>query len=235
MERDMLAQHRLAIVAADGAYCDALVAQGWDRARAAGTEGVGEYPTYRARLTTADPAPLDPPLIARVTDFDAAALDDAARGGATLLAEPELASWMIEPRTLAPYLEEIAAARDSPLVLSRPQQEERAQAVIARAVRELFGGAHADTYRRRLEEMAYWFHAAGRRDAALVAAATARALATSADGGSSVPFFEELARRSFALVFAAAAERAAAEAESSVLVRPGTPSAVRPPRQPPFR
>ena len=235
MEGDLLARHHLAMVAADGAYCDALVAQGWDRARAAGTEGVGEYPTFRARVTTASPASLDPPLIARVVDLEAAPLEDAIRRGPALLAEPELATWIVEPRTLAPYLEEITAIRESPLVLSRPQQEERAQAVIARAVRELFGGEPAVTYRRRLEEMAYWLHAAGRRDAALTAVATARALATSTDGGAGIPFFEELARRSFALVFAEAAERAKAEAESSVLVRPGMAGALRPPRQPPFR
>src|SRR5205085_6681652 len=113
MQRDLLAQHRLTMVAADGAYCDALIAQGWDRARAAGTEGVGEYPTYRARLTSASPASLDPPLIARVADLDAAPLDDAVRRGAGLLAEPELASWIVEPRALAPYLDEITAVRDS--------------------------------------------------------------------------------------------------------------------------
>src|SRR6185369_6133787 len=40
--------------------------RGFARARAAGTSGVGEYPTFRARLFPTDPAPRDPPLAARV-------------------------------------------------------------------------------------------------------------------------------------------------------------------------
>src|SRR6185369_958232 len=133
--------------------------------------------------------------------------------GAALLGERELATWLVEPASLTPYLEEIAGVRDSPIVLSRPQQEERAQAIIARAVRELFGDVAAAAYRRRLEEMAYWFHASGRREPALIAAATARALARSTHGGEGIPFFEELTRRSFGVIFAQAAERAKVEAE----------------------
>jgi hypothetical protein len=231
MEQDLETRHGLRMVGAAAGYADALVAEGFTRARAAGIPGVGEYPTYRARLLTSEPESLAPPLIARVVDLAAAPLADATRRGPALLDERELASWLLERETVTPFAREIAAARESPLLLSRPQQEERVTGIVSRALRELFGGTAGDAYRRRLEEMAYYLHATGRRELALAAVATAQALAASTRGGEGIPFFEELARRSFGMVMAEDAERAKVEAESSVLVRPGAPqpAARRPP------
>lgn len=219
MERDLQARHHLRMVPADGAYCDALLAEGFTRARAAGTAGVGEYPTHRARLLTTEPAPRDPPLAARVL---ATAADDPAAAvarSATLLDAPEFLTWRVERTELAPHLAEIAAARESPLVLSRPQQEERVRAAMLRAVRELFAGDGGAAYRRRLEEMAYYLAVTQRRELAVIALETARALAGA--GGEGIPFFEEITRRSVALLAEEDAARAKTEAEQSVLIRPG--------------
>jgi len=232
MERDLQASHRLRMVAADGAYCDALLAEGFARARAAGTGGVGEYPTFRARLTSTEPAPRDPPLAARV-------LGEAGRDvadGARLLDELEFTTWRLERPALAAYVAEIAAVRESPLVLSRPQQEERVRAVVARALRELFAEDGGAAYRRRLEEMAYYLDATARRPLAIVALASAQALAASTAGGEGIPFFEELTRRSFAVLLEEDAARAREEAQGSVLVRPGVAGAAsRGARVPPIR
>jgi len=222
MHDDLRARHHVQMQEADGAYCDALVAQGYERARAAGTaEAVGQYPTLRARMTSHPPASLDPPLIARVAP-DALTDVAAAAQGAQLLDEIEFVTWPLERQVLSPYLADIAAARESPLVLSRPQQEERVQAALAVAYRELFGGDRAAVYRRRLEEMAYVLHASGRRDLARAAAATATRLAR---GDESIPFFAELLRRSVAALMAEDEAKARADAEGSVLVRPGSPAA----------
>jgi hypothetical protein len=227
MQTDLEARHHLKMVPADGAYCDALVAEGWERARAAGAvEAVGQYPTLRARLTNQPPISLEPPLITRVAGT-AFADPTLAAQGARLLEERDFVTWALERPTLAPYLDEIAAARDSPLVLSRPQQEERVQAALARARRELFGGARAAAYRRRLEEMAYYLHASDRRELAAIAAATADGLAR---GDDALPFFTELLRRSVAAHMAEDEARARAEAEGSVLVRPGTSTVRQRPR-----
>jgi hypothetical protein len=228
MERDLETRHRLRMVPADGGYCDALLAEGFTRARTAGTPGVGEYPTYRARLVSTDPPPRDPLLVARFVDLDSPPIADAAARGAALLDQPEFVTWHLERPVLASYLAEIAAVRESPLVLSRPQQGERVRSVVARALQEIFSGAAGTAYRRRLEEMAYYLHATGRRDLALAAAATARALAASTRGGEGIPFAEEITRRSFATLLTEDTARAQAEAESSLLVRPGparTPTA----------
>jgi hypothetical protein len=231
MARDLETRHRLRMVPADGDYCDALLAEGFARARAAGMPGVGEYPTYRARLLSADPAPREPALIARVVDLDSAPIADTAARGAELFDQPEFATWPLERPLLAPYLAEIAAVRESPLVLSQPQQEERVRSIVARALHEIFGGARGAAYRRRLEEMAYYLHATGRRVRARTAAATARALASSARGGEGIPLVEELTRRSFAALLAEDSARAQVDAENSLLVRPGAARAPATPRR----
>ena len=224
MERDLQSRHRLRMVPADAAYCDALLDEGFARARSAGTAGIGEYPTHRARLFATAPAPRDPPLAARVlgeVDEDPAA---SLASGAALLAEPEFLTWLLERSALGPFVAEVNAIRDSPLVLSRPQQDERARAVITRALRELFAGEAGRMYLRRLEEMAYFLHATSRDPLARSALASARALAASTTGGEGIPFFEELTRRSFALLLEEDAARARTDAETSLLVRPGAPA-----------
>jgi hypothetical protein len=228
MEEDLRARHGLRMVPVDGAYCDALLSEAFTRARAAGTPGVGEYPAYRTRLVTGEPAALEPSLYARTVTTEPDA--DALARGAALFAEPEFATWIFERATLAPYLEEVAAARQSSLILSRPLQEERIAGALARAVRELFTGAAGAAYRRCLEEMAYYLHATGRPAPAASAAATARALAASTRGGEGIPFLEELTRRSLGALLGEDEARAQAAAEGSVLVRPGAPAPRRPPR-----
>jgi len=227
MEQDLQARHHLRMVAADAAYCDALLEEGFARARAAGTAGVGEYPTYRARLFATAPAPRDPPLAARVLGEDVAS---AAAEGPALLTEPEFFTWLLDRSVLGSYVTEVSAVRDSPLVLSRPQQEERGRSIVVGALHELFGGDAGRPYRRRLEEMAYVLHATGRPTLARAALASANALGASRTGGEGVPFFEELTRRSFALLLQEDAAKARVESESSLLVRPGAPGQV--PRRP---
>jgi hypothetical protein len=222
MERDLQSQHHLRMVPADGRYCDALLAEGFERARASGATGVGEYPAYRTRLTMAAPPARDPSFVAHAFATEPS-VEGLVERGKELLELPEFASWVLERPTLAPYLGEITAAKESPLILSRPQQEERVHAAMTRALRELFAGPGADAYRRRLEEMAYYLHATGRHDPGRIALATSRALATSARGGEGIRFFEEQARRSIAMHVAEDDARAKAEAEQSVLVRPGSP------------
>ncbi len=222
MERDLQARHHLRMVAADGTYCDALLEEGYARARTAGTSGIGEYPAHRARLFATAPAPREPALATRVVGEDVSA---ALPEGPALLAEPEFVTWLLDRTALGPFIDEVTAVRESPLVLSRPQQEERARAIVLRALREVFAGEMGRAYQRRLEEMAYFLHATTRPGLARAALASARALAASTTGGEGVPFFEELIRRSFALLLEEDAARARSDAASSLLVRPGAPRA----------
>lgn len=226
MHDDLRARHHVRMIEVDGAYCDALLAEGYERARAAGVaEAVGHYPTLRARLTTQPPAPREPPMIARVAP-DAARDEAAVADGGKLLDELDFATWLLDRETLAPHLEAIRAARESPIVLSAPQQAERVQAALERAERELFDDAHASAYRRRLEEMAFVLHMSDRADLARIAASTAASIAA---GATPIPFFTELLRRSVGAFVVEDEVKAREEAEGSVLIRPGQSRGAPPP------
>ena len=229
MRRDLATRHGLRLVPADGAYCDALLAEAFERARARAVQGIGEYPAYRARMLARPVAPLAPPLATRVLAPDEVASPAAVARSAALLDEPEFASWLVDRAALAPYLEEMTAARESPLLLTRPQQQERIERVIGRALRELFIDTGGAAYRRRLEEMAYYLQASDRPVLAVAAAAAAAALAASTHGGEGIPFFEALVRRSIAAHANEDARRAEREAGSSLLVKPSPALASHPP------
>jgi len=221
MSEDMSSKHHLRMIRADGAYVDALLSEGFTRARTAGTPGTGEYPAYRARMTTEEPAPLTPPLHERIAPGEPE--QETSAHVTTLLGQPEFMTWMIEPATLAPYLSELGEARDSPLVLSSSQQQDRVRDVVTRAIREIFAADTATAYRRRLEEMAYYLHATGRPDAARAAAASAAAIARTGSG-EGVLLIETIMQHSVARITAENAARTKAEESGNLIV---TPSALR--------
>ena len=212
MTEDMRDKHHLRMIRTEGAYVDALLFQGFTRARAAGTPGTGEYPAYRARMTTEEPAPLT-----RNAQSDPE--QETSADVATLLGEPELATWVVEPETLAPYLSELSDARDSPLVLSSSQQQDRVRDVVTRAIREIFTTDTATAYRRRLEEMADYFDATGRPNAAVAAAASAAAIER-AGSGEGVLLIETLMQHSVARLTAEETARTKAEESGNLIVTP---------------
>src|SRR5262249_56441129 len=71
---------------------------------------------------------------------------------ATLLEEPELRGWYPAPEAVAPFVEQIAEIRESPLLVSSAAQEERLREVLGRAAGSLFP---APVVRRRLEGTAH--------------------------------------------------------------------------------
>lgn len=221
--RDALeAKHELRLAAIDWRHADFLIQRAFAWARAANARMQGDYPGLRAQLTGLAPAetsPLPPPA-------GALAVDPAAT--AELLTEPELRTWFRPIEELAPFLEELAAAQDSPLVLNEAQQQERFVAVVGRAVDETFGGAHRDVWERRLTEMARYFAATRRPERAAQAAAVATALAAGRPPRE-IAFCDQLVRASIALFMRAAAEQEAERAKSSLIVTPQ--QAMRPPRR----
>ncbi len=228
MDAELRSKHGLRMVEADGAYCDALLAEAYERARAAATPGIGEYPTFRARMTTRAATPRGTALIERVLSPGELAGAGAVTHAAALLDEPEFLTWGLDEPALRPYLDALLAVQESPLLLSRPQQEERVEGIVRRALRELFAAPAATAWQRRLEEMAYYLHATGRRELALGAAATARALGESGTGGEGIPFFERLTQDSIAALAHRESERAQDQARSSFLVKPSAAMSSRP-------
>jgi len=208
-------------VEADWRYCDFLMDRAFRWAQQRGNRIEGDYPGLRAQIArTAAPTELPPLIFSR---FDATSIrNDPAllRESPALFEEKEFRTWVLDPETLQPYLAEIMKAKDSPIVLSPAQQQERFQATVARAVEELFTGERQQSWARRLYEMAYFFAVTRRESSARRACAVALALQESAHGGREIPLCEQLVRGSLAGFLQMAAEREQEQARSSLIMTP---------------
>lgn len=208
----LAARHEVRLAPVDWRHADFLIHRAFTWARAADARMQGDYPALRAQLTSlpaAETSPLAPPPVGNVTDAETV----------ELLTEPELRTWFLPPEELAPFLEEIAAIRDSPLVLSEAQQQERFAAIVNRAIATTFDGAQRTVWARRLIEMAHYFAATGRPVRAAQAASVAAAL-TADRPVAELPFCDQLVRASLAFFVRAAADEEAERAQSSLIVTP---------------
>ncbi len=208
----------LRLVSADWRVLDALVVEGHRRAAThAAPERARDYLRLRPQLVTVppiDPAEPRSALAPPPGDAERPALLAASD---ELLALPELRTWWPSPEAAAPFVDEIAAQRDSPLVLNRMQQEERLQAVLVRAAAALY--PH-DVIARRLEGTAYVLAETGRVPAARQALAVSQALRGGA-GVDDVPFLRALVQQGIGTLLATEQERRQEERRGSLVVTPG--------------
>ncbi len=205
----------LRLVAADWRILDALVVEGHERAGA--PDRARDYLRLRPQLVSGPPIAAAEPrslLASPPTDDERPAL--LARGE-ELLALPELRTWWPGPDAAAPFVDDIAAIRDSPLVLNRMQQEERLQAVLHRAAAALYP---PDVVARRLEGTAYVLAETARVPAARQALAAAQALRAGAGPGD-VPVLRALVQQGLGAVFATEQARRQEERRGSLVVTPG--------------
>ncbi len=211
--RDALeARHEIRLAAVDWRYADFLIHRAFAWARAANARMTGDYPGLRAQLTSlpaAETSPLPLPTTADVSASDTI----------ELLTEPELRTWFRPAEQLAPFLEEIAAIQDSPLVLNEAQQQERYEAIVARARESIFDGPQRAVWARRLTGMAHYFAATRRPARAAQAASVAAALGSDRPVGD-IPFVDQLVRTSLAFFVRAAAAEQAERSKESLIVTP---------------
>jgi hypothetical protein len=218
--QELLARHELRMVEADWRYCDFLIDRALRWAAEQGHPVSGDYRGFRAQLIK-EPVAAMPPLILSKLDGDAVRRDtQLVVTSDTLLTEPEFRTWFFDAETLKPYIEEFQQIRDSPLVLSPVQQQERFRALVERAVEELFGGARRDSWVRRLQEMAYFFFATARAEQSKRALAAACALEAGDRGGRDIPLCEVLARRSLAAFLEVEEQRVQEETRGSLVLTP---------------
>jgi hypothetical protein len=144
---------------------------------------------------------------------------DLAQESADLLDAPELQTWLPTQSALEPYVNEILAARESPLVLSQHQQDDRLGGIIDRAARELFP---LELFVSRLEGMAFYFWQTGRERHARIALGAAQALAGGA-GADHVPVLAALLRRNLTALYQSAQALQQEQERSSLIVKPTAP------------
>lgn len=204
----------LRLVPADWRALDALVVEAHERAGAPDRQH--DYLRLRQQLLSVPPAPpreLRSSLVQPPTDDERPAL---LANPSELLSLPELRTWWPQPDAAAPFIEEIAAVRDSPLVLGRLQQEERLAAVLGRAAASLFP---SDAVARRLEGTAYVLAETGRVPAARQALAAAQELRSGVTAAD-VPLLRALVQQAIGTLLASEESRRQEERRGSLVLTP---------------
>ncbi len=212
-EREEL-EHRaqVKLVDADWRVADFIACEAWRNTPESRRGQVGNFLTLRSELIASPPpTELLHPVYAEL------AAEAAGEPPAELLKEPEILEWRMPDAMLKPYVEEIARAGESVIVLNPLHKQERVNAVINRATMELLSGDNGRRVRRRLEDIAYYMARAGRRTQAGWAAAAAARLRDGIDV-TKVLFFQGFIRTQLGTV--AAAEQQKAEQEPRLIMTP---------------
>jgi hypothetical protein len=173
---------------------------------------VGNFLTLRSELIAAPPpTELVHPIYAEL------ATEAGGEPSVELLKEPEMLEWRISEALIKPYVDEIARAGESVIVLNPMHKQERVNAVIDRATAELLTGDNGRRIQRRLEDVAYYMSRVGRRAQAGWAAAAAARIRDGIDV-TKVAFFQAFVRTQLGTV--AAAEQQKAEQEPRLIMTP---------------
>ena len=194
-----------------------------------GEGGASRYASLRERIRAHWGKPEDAPprpAIPEVTPGERSRLLDESR---RLALDPLFHSWLPGREEIAPWLEKALAALDSPLVLSEPQKQARAEGVKDEATRMLYPPDTLDLWSRRLLDMAYYLELKGRGEDALAVWAVAEDLSQTGQKRGPLtgenPFLKELV--SFALRMAWEVQEQAKKPESaSGLVAPADSSSL---------
>ncbi|MGD9764239.1 MAG: hypothetical protein AB7V27_11035 [Candidatus Binatia bacterium] len=212
-------KNQVKLVEMDWRHVDFVLHRAFGWAREHGTRMEGDYPALRAQFSRQAPFESEPPGQRDGLEAALVSAPQALTQSAELLSEPEFRTWFRSAEELKPFLDELAAVRDSPLVLNAAQQQERYEQITARAIESVFGGAHRDSWSRRLAEMATYLAASGRRQQSAQAFAVARALAENG-APRDLPFCSQLGRISLTFFFQQAVQDDQERQRSSLVLTP---------------
>jgi hypothetical protein len=178
----------VALIDADWHLADFILSDAYRRTPESQRGEVRNFFALRTELIAQSP-----PTELRHPIYDELAADLDREPSADLMKEPEIAAWTLAADSVKAYVDEIASLRNSVIVLSRIQQEERVVTVVERALARLLTGDTALRLQRHLEDTAYYFARTARRDQAASAVAAAAHLRDGADLNHA-PFFQAFMR-----------------------------------------
>lgn len=185
-----------ALIDADWRLADFILCDAWRRTPEAHRGNVRNFFALRTELIAeSPPSDFNHPIYAEF------AAELAHEPSPELMKEPEVAAWPIAQALVKPYADEIAGLRNSVIVLSRVQQEDRVVTIVERAIAELLAGETGRRLRRHLEDTAYYFSRSGRRQQAAWAAAAAARIRDGAEL-KRITFFQALMRAQLGAVIA---------------------------------
>jgi hypothetical protein len=216
LKERVAAELKVTLVPADWRVIDALLVEASERSAAG--ESHRDYLRIRPRITPDPPRPPAEPVSPRVDPPAAEEAAALAAASEALFAEPEFQSWGPDPEAAAPFIAELTRVRESPIVLTPLQQEDRAREIVGRAVAAL---APPPVMARRLEGTAYVLAQAGRTEVARRALGVARVLRDHPADAVTVPFVGVFVHRALGGFLAADDARREEERRSSLVVTPG--------------
>lgn len=220
MRQDFHSRMQMSMVEAPWRYCDFVMYEGYERAKAKGEKEIEAYLAHRSHLLSAPAQPVAVPLPVTL-DQDAILADDTLlQTSVQLLEEPELQLWFFDHERAHRYTDQISQVQESRLILNRMQQQDRVQTVIDKAMNEVFSGEQGAVYARRLAETALYLAATDRLEAAKRALAVSLALKRSTQGGKGIPFCEELVRQSIVMHYHEEKQHEKEEAQGSLIMKP---------------
>ncbi len=220
MLQDLRDHRDVTMVQVPWRYCDSLMQEGYERAKAQDKKEVESYPAARSFVFTTPGEPQTVPLPDSLDRHAIAADDTFLTTSIQLAEEPEMQRWVFDAEQAKPYVEKISSAQESPLVLNQHQQKDRVNDVIKQAVAEVFSGESGRAYARRLEETALYFAATGRLESAQRALAVSLALQKEGASGSGIPFCEGLVQQSIGLHYTEEKQHQQEESKGSLIMKP---------------
>jgi len=220
MRQDLSDRHQITMLEVPWRYCDALMHEGYERARAHDGKELESYPALRSHLISTPAQPAEVPLPASLDPEAIAADENLLATSVQLFEEPQFQRWLLDHDQAHGYIDQIAQAQESPLVLNRYQQQDRVQTIIEKAISEVFSAENSRSYARRLEEATLHLLAGGRPETAKRALAVASALKRSERGGKGIPFCEELVRQSIAMHYHEERQQEQEQTQGSLIMKP---------------
>lgn len=205
---------RVSALAVEPATAQALVLE------AAGRQGDRPLPKrwieWRGRLAGEATAPLPGALVRAALGRVAGA--DALAHAAKLVADGALGPWPPNREAVAPLVERIRTALDSPLVVSPAAKREQVARLVADAAAELFAGGAGEVATRRFEESAFVLWRRGNEAGARACLAAADAFAAGSPAEN--PVARAFVERWLAPLLGGTEPAPAAAPETPLLVRP---------------
>lgn len=217
MAAEIKSQHGITMISVPWEYADAVIYDGFEKAKALGRPGLENFHELRAVINTNKPAAQEHPVYRK---FDVGTVREGAwrELSRRLLDEPELQYWILDADWVQPFLSQLEEAQTSRLVLNPVQKEERLAGIVRDAVKIICSGESGPILQRRLEDMALYFSETGRADQARLALAVALQISERDPGPLDVSFLTGLVQKSFA--FYLSEQKTQAEAEPSFIVKP---------------
>jgi hypothetical protein len=217
MAQEIKKQHGITMVSVPWEYADALLYEGFEKAKAAGRSGLENFHELRSLVSTAKPKVQEHPVYQKLNAADVreGAWRELSR---RLLDEPELRFWILDADWAEPFLDQMREAQTSRLVLNPMQKEERMAGIVRDAVKTLCTGETGKIVQRRMEDMAFYFFEVGRTETAQLALAVAQQIKEGDPGPLDIAFLTGFAQKSFA--FYLSQQKTKAEEEPSFIVKP---------------